>query len=550
MKIFFVTAFFIGGLCSAIQGQSPTVGLIENDLSSTDGIVLFAPNGSKQTFLMNKCDGIVHSWNSNYLPGLSAYLLENGDLLRAGTLQNPIFTAGGSGGIIERTDWNGNPVWHYIVSDTLQCQHHDIHPMPNGNILAIVWERKSINYATDAGREPSLTGSNGVWFEKIIELKPIGNDSASIVWEWHLTDHLVQDYDNSLSNYGDIAANPGLMNVNYRANGSADWAHLNSIDYNASLDQILISSRNFDEVYIIDHGTTTAEAGSHHGGRRGRGGDFLYRWGNPESYNHGSVTSNDHRLFGQHNAQWITTGFPNEGKILVFNNGNGRPGGNYSSINIVSPPVDSSGMYTASSLPFGPSKDTLVYKAPDGSVFYSAFIGGVQQLNNGNTLICNGQSGDFFEVNASKNKVWEYINPQSSGMPLSQGELPVQNSVFRCTLYPLNYPAFVSHALQTGTPLETNPLQYPCNTVTSVSSPTTDLPVWVYPNPANGGEAVNISLAETEYISILHDSEGRMISSEKNMKTISTNELRSGLYFLTIIANNGHVVLKKLVVSR
>ena len=99
---------------------------------------------------------------------------------------------------------------------------------------------------------------------------------------------------------------------------SADWNHVNSVQYNAELDQIILSSHNQNEIWIIDHSTTVEEASGHTGGVYGKGGDFLYRWGNPSIYGRG--TSNDTKLGGQHDAHWIANGLPGAGNILIFNN--------------------------------------------------------------------------------------------------------------------------------------------------------------------------------------------------------------------------------------
>ena len=59
-----------------------TVGLILNDESqSFDGYTLFAPNTSTTTYLIDNDGNLVHQWESEYVPGLSAYLLEDGNLL-------------------------------------------------------------------------------------------------------------------------------------------------------------------------------------------------------------------------------------------------------------------------------------------------------------------------------------------------------------------------------------------------------------------------------------------------------------------------------------
>ena len=67
---------------------------------------------------------------------------------------------------------------------------------------------------------------NELWPTYIVEVEPIGFDSINIVWEWHLWDHLVQDYDSTKQNYGVVSDNPHLLDVNfYSGNGKNDWIH-------------------------------------------------------------------------------------------------------------------------------------------------------------------------------------------------------------------------------------------------------------------------------------------------------------------------------------
>ena len=60
-----------------------------------------------------------------------------------------------------------------------------------------------------------------------------------------------------------------------------------------------------------DSSSRLVQAASGRGGRSGRGGDLLWRWGNPKNYHHGggdgasSSTSSRQQLFQQHNAHWI-----------------------------------------------------------------------------------------------------------------------------------------------------------------------------------------------------------------------------------------------------
>lgn len=376
-----------------------------NTSPSRSDYSLLAPLDSATTYLVDDTGQTSYTWKSAYRPGNAVYLLENGNLLRTGNTKTEKFSAGGEGGIVEAIAPDGTVVWSFDYDSSTYRQHHDIEPLPNGHVLLIAWELKTTAEAIGAGRDPSLLSDNELWPDHIVEVNPAGN----IVWEWHIWDHLIQDFDASKENYGVVADHPELIDLNFTSmgpkSGGADWTHINSIDYNAELDQIMLSVHNFSEIWVIDHSTITAEAAGHSGGNSSQGGDLLYRWGNPQAYDAG--TASDQVFFGQHDAQWIPTGYPGENNILVFNNGNGR---GYSSIDELVTPVDVQGSYTQSPLgtSFAPEDLAWTYVDENLTDFYAENISGAQRLPDGNTLICNGPSGYIFEVSPTGETVWDY----------------------------------------------------------------------------------------------------------------------------------------------
>ena len=386
------------------------------------GYMLLAPLRSNITYLIDTDESVAHTWTSDYTPGNSAYLLEDGTLLRTGKISNGnrFADTGGVGGVVERFDWDGSVNWSYSLATDEECLHHDVEFLPNGNILMIAWEHKTSGEAVAAGRDFSLLADGELWPDKIIEVDPSTNN---IVWEWHVWDHLIQDYDIAKSNYGTIDEHPELIDLNYvgSSRGVADWNHTNSIDYNEDFDQIILSVHGFDEFWVIDHSTTTAEAASHYGGTYGKGGDILYRWGNPETYG----VLGDHVFYGQHDAQWISSGSPGSGNILVFNNGQNRPQGNYSTVEEIVPDVNPDGSYPLTiGQASGPLSQEWIYMAPNHTDFYAQNISGAQRLPNGNTLICEGANGYVFEVTNDGTVVWTY---QDTG------------AIFKVIKYPYDY---------------------------------------------------------------------------------------------------------------
>ncbi|KYK21321.1 hypothetical protein AYK21_05005 [Thermoplasmatales archaeon SG8-52-2] len=386
-------------------------------LKINEGQILFVPMQAKTAYLINYDGSLNHSWDCDYRPGEAVYLLEDKSVLIAIKLT---YLYGGAGGGIQRIGEDGTLLWDFRYYNEDYLSHHDFEILPNGNILMIAWDFKTREEAINAGKDPNkLTGSSFMP-DHIIEVEPTGPSSGDIVWEWHSWDHLIQDYDSQKDNYGVVEDHPELIDINF-GGIQADWLHCNSIDYNEEFDQIIISSRTFSEVWVIDHSTTTEEAAGHSGGNSGKGGDLLYRWGNPQAY--GAGRPENQMLFQQHDAQWIEEGCPGEGNILIYNNGVGRPGYDYTSVDEIIPPVDENGNYTLETgEAFGPDNQTWVYD----SDFFAWYIGGAQRLPNGNTMICNGPGGDFIEVTPEKVIIWEYENPYPN---------PVQNNVFKFKYY-------------------------------------------------------------------------------------------------------------------
>jgi hypothetical protein len=410
-------------------------------VGSTIPTILFSPLASTSTYLMTLDGQKVHEWTTAYAPGYSVYLLPSGNLLRANSLPERPLSAllGSNGGRVEMLDWESNVVWRFDYATTAGQQHHDVFYMPtSGHVLLLAWEVRTAAEAIAAGRDPATLPAEGeLWVDKVVEVDPA---TSQVVWEWRVWDHL-------LPVGARPADHPGLIDVNHVAPGTdlVDWTHANAVYYDATLDQIMISVRNFSELWIIDHGTTTAEAAGHGGGRRGRGGDLLYRWGNPRAYG----LEAPEQLYGQHNAHWIPAGLPGAGNILVFDNGDAaaRP---YSRVVEIVPPVAADGSYAYDpATGYGPAAPVWQYVAMPAESVFAPIISGAQRLASGNTLVTVGTEGRFFEVTPAGQTVWSYVVTDTAG---GTGYL-----VFRATRYEPGYEGLARQQLEAEGPLRIPP---------------------------------------------------------------------------------------------
>ena len=473
---------------------------------------------STRTNLLDINNNVVKFWTHTRSGGYSVYLQPDGTLWRPALSSGSGLNGGAAAGVVQKYSWSGSLLWEYTYSSSTYRTHHDIAPLPNGNVLLIAWEVKTSAQAVAAG----LNHSASIWPDHIIEVQPSGTTGGTIVWQWHAWDHLIQDYDPTKANYGVVANHPELLDINVGSSASGDWMHVNGISYNADLDQIVFSSHNLDELYVIDHSTTTAEAAGHTGGNRGKGGDFLYRWGRPSNYR-----APGSQVFDVvHCSVWIPDSLPGGGNIMAFNN---KETAGQSVVVELVPPSDSLGNYSLiPGTAYLPASPVWSYTA---SAFFSTHLGGCQRLPNGNTIIAESTDRKLWEVNSAGSVVWSY----SPGV-----------EVTRVLRYPLNYSGLVGVKNTQNT--------VPDNFELSQN----------FPNPFNPSTVINYSLPKTSEVSlIVYDILGNEIrtlvnEAKKNSGSYSvmwdgTNDagmkVSSGVYYYKIKTGNFVQVRKMLLIK-
>lgn len=337
-----------------------------------------------KVFLMSKSGEILHDWPMGEKKLWNdAYLLPDGRLLASLRAKNNFIMLGGQGGIMELIDVTWSVLWNYTLSEKDMIAHHDLEILPNGNILALVWDRLEAEWAKAIGYKLNVD----IFLEKIIEINPKNN---TIVWEWQSWDHLIQDISSKFPNYGNVTKSLEKIDINYSQSASGMVMHANGISYDPIRKLIYVSVYNFSEVWVIDHSTTTLEAATNMGGKYKKGWDLVYRFGNPSAYK-----GKGERLF-------YSAHYPNligSGKILIFSNGNGASSQESTAYELKLPEELENGQSTQK-LP----EVTWSYTHPE--LFFDK-VGWVEKLPNGNILITEGD-GTLWEVTREKELVWKY----------------------------------------------------------------------------------------------------------------------------------------------
>lgn len=531
------TAILLLGLLMLVHAVSAqrTVGLTTYTTEASEGYKLFAPFAFNETYLIDACGDLVQKWEHEEPLGTAVELLPNGNLIRSERMVSAVNGPGVGGRFVE-LDWAGEVVRSIeIASDTLHA-HHDFAVLPNGNLLAILWEVHDSIDAVMAGGDPALLEAT-IWSERIVELAPTAT-SWEEVWQWRVWDHLIQDFDSTKLNFGVISEHPRRFDLNMRGpyvDANLDWLHFNSVTATSDGKQLVISARSTNEMYIIDHTTTTAEAASSVGGESNLGGELLYRYGNDRNYAAGILGPRP--FYGQHDARFALSG-PNEGSLSVFNNGINRPNGEFTSIYRWVPRFDVAGNYLLENNVFPAPIE--VEEIPLDVSLYSSILSSAQPMPTGGYVVNVGRLGAFLEFNQEGEETWRYVSPVGATGIVRQGLRPAGPTVFQVIHYDEADPRFAGKNLTPGDPIELDPAISLCLLVgveeTSLSS------LSVYPNPTQAILTVVDAPVEATVVQVF-DAQGRVVLRESIAAgRVDLSGLAGGLYSLVLLDAGGQML--------
>lgn len=288
-------------------------------------------------------------------------------------------------------DWDGRQVWEWgsRAPGGTAKQNHDLARLPNGNTIMIC----------KLAHAPAALGGRTITDQAIYEVTRAGD----IVWRWVAAEHLDElGFDAAKRRWlTDPTMRPksaGVLVLNNLAPlGPNRWHRAGDMRFHP--DNLMIDAREANFVAII------AKAS----------GEVVWRLGPdyPGSYDFakkrfaGPLPRPVDSLMGLHDAHMIEDGLPGAGNVLVFDN-QGSAG---------FPPAYLDTFQGSRIVEIDPIGAQIVWQY-DSSMssqpvwgFFSSFISSARRLPNGNTLICEGMNGRIFQVTATGEIVWEYVNP-------------------------------------------------------------------------------------------------------------------------------------------
>ncbi|KPL18639.1 MAG: hypothetical protein AMJ92_07100 [candidate division Zixibacteria bacterium SM23_81] len=329
--------------------------VLYNSEKASSGYNLYSSKSLNKTILMNMEGRVVHEWKYSPTQGRGPYhcalMLGDGDLLVIIRDQELV-----------RLNWNSQVVWKKQLA-----AHHDVAQAPDGSIYVVV-------------REPRNYRGRQVNFDAIVHLTPEGEE----IGRWSTYEHLaeIKSVLNTKSFMDTILDSAPAGHLQERSDSlffrpsphdpDLSYFHTNTVsllpatvlgagDARFRRGNLLVCFRNVNQIAVLERDTYRV----------------LWAWGEGE-------------LEWPHHP----TILPN-GHLLIFDNGVRRLHSRVVELDAVAGTV------------------VWEYQAEPARQFYSYVGGSAQRLPNGNTLICNHDQGQAFEVTGEGELVWMWRNPVS-----------------------------------------------------------------------------------------------------------------------------------------
>ena len=475
IRLSFGAMFAIAAMSSVYAYQShygPSGVTYYDKAKSYGGYTLFTPLRpgpapdfkNNATYLIDMEGNVVKTWplpKYGYTIEKHVHLLDNGNLLRRisnygwdhewqntwpGTDPSKSETDVAR---LQELDWDGKILYEIADKRPGYTHHHDFVKIWNKKlqaytILSVATKKITHEQAIAGGADPKKRTDYTSAPDGVVEFDLKGN----VIWEWNIFDHLVQDLDRAKANYGVVKDNPGKLDVNFGRGRTGDWIHINSLDYNETLGQMVVNNSTDSEFYVIDHQGTfvPGDAAASIALAAGRKGDFLFRWGNPAVSDSGAgmsyseadgASDGDQQVFFSHDIQWIRptayAGGPalqGAGHFLIFDNGTRHlaTGVAYSALLEINPyqgamekgvyvRQESAGYKNIRTFTGNRRTSNQVvwfYASKDPASFWSRHISGLSRLPNGNTFVTAATWGQMFELTPQGEVVWEYKIPTTT----------------------------------------------------------------------------------------------------------------------------------------
>lgn len=389
------------------MGWSPfrPCGLTYMERRSAGGYTVVTPIGGEATYLLDEMGQIVHFWHvPEFMPGYG-YLLPGGNLLVRGQLlvekEVGLAEPAGTADILLELDWDGKVVWRWEHPNF----HHDMHRLPNGNTLVLTWvvipddiarrvkggipEEMRRFYAKDPYFRSFLLSGVGVGGRPRLEGR-LGDAILEVDPKGEVVhEWLAHEH---LDPEEDVLDPQDFQ---------GEWSHANAVTCTPD-GKVMVSFREISTIMILDWPS----------------GDVLWKWGRPY-------------ISCQHSPT-ITP----DGTLLVFDNGAHHP--IQSKSRVVEVDIQS-------------KKIIWQYFGIPVFSLYSGHIAGAERLHNGNTFICEGESGRLFEITKEGDSVWEWNSPFVHEF---KGVKNVQ--IFRAHRYMANSPELAGRELDASKYAELN----------------------------------------------------------------------------------------------